>query len=110
MPTRRCDESSTAEPRSDSLGEKVGRIVAESAAAALLLVVFVGANFVAATFLTWLPMFIFESFDLGLDNSSFTSTFWPLASLPGAILRRDRRRPGGATVARAAGSGCRAWA
>ncbi len=62
---------------------------------------FVGANFVAATFLTWLPTFIFEAFDLGLDNSSFTSTFWPLASLPGAICggiaadRAARRRRGG---------------
>ena len=76
------------------------RIVANPAAA-LLLCVFVGANFVAATFLTWLPTFIFERFDLGLDNSSFTSTFWPLASLPGAICggiaadRAARRRRGG---------------
>ena len=45
--------------------------------------VFVGANFVAATFLTWLPSYIFERFDLGLSSSSLTSTFWPLASLAG---------------------------
>ena len=49
-------------------------------------------------FSAWLPTFIFERFDLGLDNSSFTSTFWPLASLPGAILGewpRIGRRGGG---------------
>ena len=73
-----------------------GRADLANPAAALLLCVFVGANFVAATFLTWLPTFIFEGFDLGLDNSSFTSTFWPLASLPGAIcggIAADRAAP-----------------
>ena len=92
-------EPAAAEP-TESLGEQMRRIVANPAAA-LLLCVFVGANFVAATFLTWLPTFIFERFDLGLDNSSFTSTFWPLASLPGAICggivadRAARRGRGG---------------
>jgi MFS family permease len=90
--------SAGAEP--ESLGAQVWRIVAIPAAA-LLLLVFVGANFVAATFLTWIPTFIFEKFDLGLDYSSFTSTVWPLASLPGAIFggiaadRAARRRRGG---------------
>jgi MFS family permease len=67
-----------------SLGEKIGRIVTNPAAA-LLLLVFVGANFVAAAFLTWLPSYIFERFKLGVSGSSFTSTYWPLASLPGAV-------------------------
>jgi MFS family permease len=85
---------------SRTLFEKIMRIVSNPAAA-LLLCVFLGANFVAATFLTWLPMFIFVRFDLGLSVSSFTSTFWPLASLPGALgggVAADwaaRRRPGG---------------
>jgi len=69
---------------SGSLVEKMARIVTNPAAA-LLLAVFVGANFVAATFLAWLPSYIFERFDLGLTSSSLTSTFWPLASLPGAV-------------------------
>ena len=94
------DLSDSAPTESDSLGDKVGRIISNRPAA-LLLVVFIGANFVASTFLTWLPTFIFERFDLGLDNSSFTSTFWPLASLPGAVCggvaadRAGRRRRGG---------------
>ena len=54
-------------------------------AAALLLAVFVGANFVAATFLTWLPLYIFEKFELDLADSSLISTVWPLASLAGAL-------------------------
>ncbi len=69
----------------DPLIDKVVRILANPAAT-LLLFVFVGANFVAATFLTWLPSYIFERFALGVARSSFTSTFWPLASLPGAVV------------------------
>jgi MFS family permease len=68
-----------------TLAGKVGRILTNPPAA-LLLLVFVGANFVAATFLAWLPLYVFERFDLGLYASSLTSTFWPLASLPGALL------------------------
>jgi MFS family permease len=85
---------------SRTLFEKIRRIT-RIPAAALLLCVFLGANFVAATFLTWLPTFILNRFDLGVSQSSFTSTFWPLASLPGALaggMAADwavRRRPGG---------------
>ncbi len=64
---------------------KIGRIAREPAAAILLLV-FVGANFVATTFLAWLPTYVFRNFDLGLTSSSLLSIFWPLASLPGALL------------------------
>ena len=94
------EDWAVAAPETESLGRQVGRIIAEPSAA-LLLGVFVGANFVAATFLTWLPTYIFETFDLGLDKSSFTSTYWPLASLPGAICggiaadRAARRGRGG---------------
>jgi MFS family permease len=70
---------------SESLATKLVRIL-KNPAAAMLLVVFCGANFVAATFLTWLPSYIFERFELGIWSSSLTSTFWPLASLPGALL------------------------
>jgi MFS family permease len=79
------DLSKTSVAGSGSLGERLGRILTNPAAV-LLLMVFVAANFVAGTFLAWLPSYIFERFDLGLTNSSFTSTFWPLASLPGAVL------------------------
>ena len=69
-------------------------------AALALLGVFVGANFVAAVFLTWLPLFIGRQFSLGLTASSLTSTVWPLASLFGALgggFLADiaSRRPGG---------------
>ncbi len=97
---RQREETSPTPAVPVPLSAKIGRLMSNRAAV-LLFAVFVGANFVAATFLTWLPTFIFEAFDVGLDNASFTSTFWPLASLPGALLggfaadRAARRTSGG---------------
>ena len=42
------------------------------------------ANFVAATFLTWLTHFIYEKFSMSLSGSSTISTAWSLSSLAGA--------------------------
>ena len=67
-----------------SLLTNLAEIITNPAALALL-GVFVGANFVAAVFLTWLPLFIGRQFGLGLTASSLTSTVWPLASLFGAL-------------------------
>ncbi len=78
------DEWDSRAVASGTLTEKVKRIVTNPAAA-LLLTVFVGANFVAATFLAWLPLYIFEKFRMGLADSSMISTTWSLASLFGAI-------------------------
>jgi MFS family permease len=65
----------------------VGNIVevVTTPAAALLLAVFVGANFVATAFMTWLPSYIAERFALGLAHSSLTSTAWSLSSLVGVL-------------------------
>jgi MFS family permease len=79
------DEVPSSPVGANGLLEKVVRILTNPSAT-LLILVFVGANFVAATFLTWLPSYIFERFELGIAASSFTSTFWPLASLPGAVV------------------------
>jgi MFS family permease len=81
----------------DSIRDKVLRIVSNRAAV-LLLGVFIGANFVAATFLTWLPTFIYETFGLSLSNSSTTSAVWSLSSLVGAVsggYLADRAARGG---------------
>lgn len=64
--------------------DKVFAIVSNPVAA-MLLVVFIGANFVAAAFLTWLPSLVGRVFDLGLAGSAAASTVWPLSSVPGAI-------------------------
>jgi len=41
-----------------------------------LIVVFIGANFVAAVFLTWLPTYLFQRFHMSLTMSGFTATAW----------------------------------
>ena len=95
-------------PASTSLLAKILRIVLDPAAA-VLLIVFIGANFVAATFLTWLPAYIFRNFQLPLGGSSLASMFWPLASLPGAVLggiladRAAQRSRGGRIRVQSAG-------
>ena len=78
------DELEVGPASKEELWEKVTRIMT-SRAAVLLLCVFIGANFVAAAFLTWLPTFIFRKFAMGVSGSSMTSTIWPLASLAGAL-------------------------
>jgi MFS family permease len=76
-------------------------VIVRNPAAAMLLCVFVGANFVATTFLAWLPSLVERGFNLGLANSALTSAFWPLASVPGAACggwladRAARRTAGG---------------
>jgi len=79
------DDVPAVQPGPGPLWEKVLRII-RNPAAAVLLCIFVGANFVASTFLVWLPVYVFRKFDLGLSSSSFAAIFWPLASLPGALL------------------------
>src|SRR5205814_1681841 len=84
LPSGNGPEPDAAPEGSATLLAKVRRIVSNPAAA-MLLAVFVGANFVAATFLTWLPAFVSRYFELGLSRSSLVSVFWPMASLPGAL-------------------------
>ena len=64
---------------------------------------FIGANFVAAAFLVWLPSLVGRVLGLSLANSALTSTFWPLASIPGAALGgwladRAAQRAGGGRI------------
>lgn len=84
------------------LGAKIA-IVLRSPAAAMLLGVFIGANFVAAAFLAWLPSMVGRGLGLGLTGSAVTSAFWPLASVPGAAMGgwladRAARRSGGGRI------------
>jgi MFS family permease len=80
--------------RQPDFWEQLERILTNRAAC-LLLGVFIGANFVASAFLTWLPTFIHRKFAMSLSGSSAFSTIWPLASLAGAVC-------GGALADRAA--------
>ncbi|MEO8429247.1 MAG: MFS transporter [Verrucomicrobiota bacterium] len=78
--------------------------------ALILLLVFVGANFVAMTFLTWMPTFLFEKFRLRLAMAGLAGTvFIQLASAVGAPLsgflsdRLSQWHPGGRMMLQAAG-------
>jgi MFS family permease len=96
------DEPASEVPTSSSLGTKIA-IILRNPAAALLLCVFIGANFVAATFLAWLPSLVQRGFRLGLADSAVISALWALASVPGAavggwLADRWARRAGGGRI------------
>jgi MFS family permease len=75
------DETEAAPPR---FGPDAAEVL-RTPAAAMLIVVFIAANFVAMAFMAWLPMFIKRKFGMSLTGSSLTSTAWSLASLVGAL-------------------------
>jgi MFS family permease len=52
-----------------------------------LICVFMGANFVAVVFLTWLPTYLYTKFHLSLANAGFSSTaYLQMASVTGVLL------------------------
>lgn len=72
--------------------------------------VFIGANFVAVVFLTWLPTYLYTKFHLSLANAGFSSTaYLQMASVTGVLLGgvlADRvavRHVGGRQMIQAAG-------
>ena len=76
----------------------------------ILIAVFVGANFVAAIVLTWMPSFLYQKFGMSLGAAGFSSTFYlQIASVLGVISggvladRLARRRPGGRMMTQAIG-------
>ncbi len=99
-------EDEIATPRPDLLAN-LAEILSTPAAVALL-GVFIGANFVATAFLTWIPTFIGRQLALGLAASSLLSTAWPLSSLVGALAGgfladSATKRPGGRILVQAFG-------
>lgn len=81
--------------------------------APVLMAVFVGANFVASVFLTWLPSFLVRKFAMNLSMAGFSSTAYlqiasVLGVLTGGLLadRMVRRRPGGRMLTQAIGLLC----
>lgn len=61
-------------------------IMLRTPAMVALLVVFAGANFVAAALLTWLPKFIFSKFSVNLGSAAMIATLVHLASFAGALV------------------------
>ena len=98
-----------AAPVSLSLGETL-RVVFRSPAVPLLMLAFVGANFVATIFLTWTPTFLVEKFGFRLASAGLSGTVFihlaSAASVPvaGALADRlTRRFAGGRMLVQAAG-------
>jgi len=78
--------------------------------ALILIAVFVGANFVAVIFLTWMPSFLFRKFNMslamaGLSGTAYLQIASVLGVISGGILadRLARRHRGGRMMAQAAG-------
>ena len=76
----------------------------------ILTAVFVGANFVAMIFLTWMPSFLFQKFNMSLAMAGLSGTaYLQIASVLGVISggvladRLARRHRGGRMMAQAAG-------
>lgn len=83
----------------------------------VLIAVFIGANFVAVVFLTWLPTFLFEKFHMslamaGLDGTAYLQIASVLGVLCGGVLadaaaKRNRAwRRGGRMLAQSLGLLC----
>jgi MFS family permease len=63
--------------------------------------VFVGANFVAAIFLTWMPTFLHDKFEMSLTMAGWNATAWlQVASVLGVLCGGWLADPGGRPVSR----------
>jgi MFS family permease len=106
-PRRGQAEAATNETK-PLIGEAL-RDIFRTPTALILLVVFVGANFVATIFLTWTPTFLVEKFHFKLTSAGLSGTvFIHLASalcvpLAGFAADRCARRPGGRILPQAGG-------
>jgi MFS family permease len=80
---------------------------------ATLIGIFIGANFVAMIFLTWLPSFLYRKFSMSLSLASFNATVYlQIASVLGVITggwladKWARRYRGGRMLTQALGLAC----
>ncbi|MDQ6701456.1 MAG: MFS transporter [Acidobacteriota bacterium] len=87
-----------------------GRAIFGNPMALVLMSVFIGANFVAMIFLTWLPSYLNRTFHMGLAMAGFNATaYLQIASVAGVLTggvladRLVRRRPGGRVMTQAIG-------
>jgi len=111
-PKRGQAEMEIARPlagESPSVAEVI-RAIFRTPTAVVLMLVFVGANFVALTFLTWMPTFLGEKFGLKLTLAGLAGTvFVQLASAIGSPVGGaladvlSRKFPGGRIAVQAAG-------
>jgi MFS family permease len=76
----------------------------------ILIAVFVGANFVASVFLTWMPKFLYDKFKMSLALAGLSGTaYQQIASMIGVVVggvladRLARRHAGGRMMAQCLG-------
>ena len=91
------------------IGE-AGRAIFGNPMVVVLMSVFIGANFVAMIFLTWLPSYLNRTFHMGLAMAGFNATaYLQIASVAGVITggvladRLVRRHRGGRVMTQAIG-------
>jgi MFS family permease len=84
--------------------------VARVPMALVLTAVFVGANFVAVIFLTWMPSYLHREFEMSLTMAGLNATFWLQAASVAGVLcggwladRWARRRRGGRPLVQTVG-------
>jgi MFS family permease len=105
------DGSPTATPEG-SIEDAIGGIgeVARVPMALVLTAVFVGANFVAVIFLTWMPSYLNDVFGMSLTMAGLNATLWLQAASVAGVLcggwladRWARRMRGGRPLVQAVG-------
>ncbi len=89
---------------------KSGWQLVQNPAALLLVTAFCGANFVAFVFMTWMPTFLKEKYELNLASAAFSAYFFmQAASMIGAVVggvladRWGQRRAGGRSAVQGLG-------
>jgi MFS family permease len=107
---REPDRATTDSPAGDGSPLEGAAEVLANGMVLLLMAVFVGANFVAMIFLTWMPTFLHDRFAMSLTMSGVNATLWlqamsVLGVLCGGWLadRWARRRRGGRMAVQALG-------
>ncbi|MGH9344931.1 MAG: MFS transporter [Terriglobia bacterium] len=84
-PERLPSEKAAAADGTAKLWPNIGEVLSNRYAF-LLIAVFIGANFVAAVFLTWLPAFLYRKFHMSLARAGFdASVYLQIASVFGVI-------------------------
>jgi MFS family permease len=84
-PLHQAQPDPNTDPRT-SLFDALKEVCANRAAL-LLILVFMGANFVAVVFLAWMPTFLYRKFHMSLSMAGFSATaYLQIASVLGVLL------------------------
>lgn len=85
-PVRGMADAPEARPSSQSSLVREFREVLGSRMVLVLILAFIGANFVAVVFLTWLPTFLYQKFHMSLSMAGLNSTVYiQIASVLGVL-------------------------